>query len=221
MLCWPYRGGGGTAARATLAAGGAYKAGTGIGQLIDSQYSDGALNVGLGSLAIFGDVAGQNVIKKTDTGISSPANVTSSQESSRSSGRNIFPVDMSTIGPENMKYVDILSPEARQHILYGESLKSGGHIYPGNPGKTIYPPTWSANKIVHEIGDIATSPDTKWFAQTGTGGMYTSKGDPEKWIAYEVRDGVRIRVIYQPATGKVVTAFPDNTLMPTYKPVKH
>ncbi|EPT7082608.1 hypothetical protein ACVR26_003490 [Cronobacter sakazakii] len=81
MLCWPYRGGGGTAARATLAAGGAYKSGTGIGQLIDSQYSDGALNVGLGSLAIFGDVAGQNVIKKTDTGISSPANVTSSQES--------------------------------------------------------------------------------------------------------------------------------------------
>ncbi|WP_199789122.1 VENN motif pre-toxin domain-containing protein, partial [Cronobacter malonaticus] len=134
-------GGVGTAARATLAAGGAYKAGTGNGQLIDSQYSDGALKVGLGSLAIFEGVAGQNVIKKTDTGISSPANVTSSQESSRSSGKNIFPVDMSTIGPENMKYVDILSPEARQHILYGESLKSGGHIYPGNPGETIYPST--------------------------------------------------------------------------------
>ncbi|WP_426726945.1 hypothetical protein [Cronobacter malonaticus] len=75
--------------------------------------------------------------------------------------------------------------------------------------------------MFHEIGDIATSPDTKWFAQTGTGGMYTNKGDAAKWIAYEVRDGVRIRVIYQLATGKVVTAFPDNTVMPPYKPVKH
>ncbi|EOI3469339.1 EndoU domain-containing protein [Cronobacter turicensis] len=191
------------------------------GQLIDGQYSDDALNVGLGNLAIFGGVAGQNAIKKTDTGISSPANVMSSQESSRSSGKNIFPVDMSTIGPENMKYVDILSPEARQHISYGESLKSGGYIYPGNSGKIVYPPTWSANKIFYEIGDIATSPDTKLFAQIGTGCMYTSEGDLAKWITYEVRDGVRIRVIYQPATGKVVTAFPDNTLMPTYKPVKN
>ncbi|ELY6347065.1 EndoU domain-containing protein [Cronobacter muytjensii] len=191
------------------------------GQLIDGQYSDGALNVGLGSLAIFGGVAGQNAIKKTDTGISSPANMMSSQENSRSSGKNIFPVDMSIIVPGNVKYVDIISQEERHHILYGESLKSGGHIYPGNSGKTVYPLTWSANKIFHEIEDIATSLDTKWFAQTGTGGMYTSKGDPEKWIAYQVRDGVRIRVIYQPATGKVVTAFPDNTLMPTYKPLKN
>jgi len=28
---------------------------------------------------------------------------------------------------------------------------------------------------------------------------------------------VRIRVIYEPATGKVVTAFPDNNPMPPYK----
>jgi hypothetical protein len=27
-------------------------------------------------------------------------------------------------------------------------------------GKTIFPPTWSANKIVHEVGEIATSPNT-------------------------------------------------------------
>nr|EGT4340777.1 Contact-dependent inhibition of growth factor CdiA [Cronobacter muytjensii] len=55
-------GGLGTAARATLAAGGASKAGTGIGQIIDGQYHDGALNVSLGSIAIFGGVAGQNII---------------------------------------------------------------------------------------------------------------------------------------------------------------
>ena len=80
--------------------------------------------------------------------------------------------------------------------------------------------TWSADKIIDAIGDIATSPDTKWFAQTGTGGIYTAKGDPAKWVSYEVRDGVRIRVVYQPATGRVITGFPDDQLMPPYKPIK-
>nr|WP_285895512.1 VENN motif pre-toxin domain-containing protein [Dickeya dianthicola] len=126
----------------------------------------------------------------------------------------------SSISQINQKYVDILSPEAKQHILYGDGPTSGGHLYPGNPGKTVFPQSWSADKVVHEIGDIATSPNTTWYAQTGTGGQYTSKGDPAKWVAYEERDGVRIRVVYQPAIGKIITAFPDNTPMPPYKPAK-
>ncbi|HEG0621992.1 TPA: VENN motif pre-toxin domain-containing protein [Yersinia enterocolitica] len=127
----------------------------------------------------------------------------------------------SSIRPANQKYVDILSPEAKQHILYGDSLTSGGHLYPGNPGKTVFPQNWSADKVVHAVGDIATSPDTQWFAQTGTGGIYTSKGKPANWVSYETRDGVRIRVVYQPATGKIVTAFPDNAPIPSsYKKTK-
>ncbi|RDT47571.1 hypothetical protein DXF93_29395, partial [Escherichia coli] len=62
-------GGVGTVARATIAAGGAYQAGTGIGQLIDGQYGEGALNVGLGSAAIFGAGAGQSVIHKAETAL--------------------------------------------------------------------------------------------------------------------------------------------------------
>ena len=127
----------------------------------------------------------------------------------------------SSISLANQKYVDILSPEAKQHILYGDSLTSGGHLYPGNPGKTVFPQNWSADKVVHAVGDIATSPDTQWFAQTGTGGIYTSKGKPANWVSYETRDGVRIRVVYQPATGKIVTAFPDNAPIPSsYKKTK-
>ena len=66
--------------------------------------------------------------------------------------------------------------------------------------------------------DFATSPNTQWNAQTGTGGTYTSKGKPANWVSYEVRDGMRVRrvrVVYQPATGKVVTAFPDNAPVPS------
>nr|WP_323744605.1 DUF637 domain-containing protein [Pseudomonas sp. UFMG81] len=117
-------------------------------------------------------------------------------------------------------YVDILSPEAKQHILYGDKPGSGGHMWPGQQGKTVFPESWSGEKIVHAVGDITTSPNTKWYAQTGTGGAYTAKGDPAKWVAYETRDGVRMRVVYQPATGKVVTAFPDDAPVPPYKPIR-
>ncbi|OWS74103.1 hypothetical protein CBW22_17150 [Pantoea sp. VS1] len=125
------------------------------------------------------------------------------------------------LSPSNQKYVDILSPEAKQHILYGDSPTQGGHLYPGNPGKTVFPQSWSADKVVHTVGDIATSPDTQWFAQTGTGGAYTNAGRPARWVAWEERDGVRVRVVYEPASGKIVTAFPDNNLTPpTLKPIK-
>ncbi|UYT20433.1 two-partner secretion system putative hemagglutinin TpsA2 [Pseudomonas paraeruginosa] len=128
--------------------------------------------------------------------------------------------DLGRLGGGGKGYVDILSHEAKQHILYGDKPGSGGHLWPGQAGKTVFPQNWSADKIVHEVGDIATSPSTKWYAQTGTGGVYTSKGDPAKWVAYEVRDGVRMRVVYQTATGKVITAFPDNAPIPPYKPIK-
>ena len=127
----------------------------------------------------------------------------------------------SSITQANLKYVDILSPEAKQHILYGDSPTQGGHLYPGNPGKTVFPKSWSADKVVHAVGDIATSPDTQWFAQTGTGGAYTNAGNPARWVAWEERDNVRVRVVYEPASGKIVTAFPDsNPTPPTLKPIK-
>lgn len=34
-------------------------------------------------------------------------------------------------------YVDILPPEAKKHILYGDKPGSGGHMWPGQPGKTV------------------------------------------------------------------------------------
>jgi len=54
----------GIIARSTLAAGGGCQAGTGIGQVIDGNYSNGALNIGLGTAAIFGSMAAQSAISK-------------------------------------------------------------------------------------------------------------------------------------------------------------
>lgn len=36
----------------------------------------------------------------------------------------------------------------------------------------------------------------------------------------ETRDGVSVRVVYEPATGRVVTGFPDNDPIPNLKPVE-
>ncbi|MGE8641405.1 MAG: EndoU domain-containing protein, partial [Achromobacter sp.] len=118
------------------------------------------------------------------------------------------------------EYVDILPPDSKKHILYGDGPGSGGHMWPGQPGKTVFPENWSAEKIIHEIGDVATSPNTQWYAQSGTGGLYTKAGDPARWVAWDVRDGVRMRVVYEPASGKVITAFPDNNPVPALKPIK-
>ncbi len=83
-----------------------------------------------------------------------------------------------------------------------------------------FPKNWKADKIINEIGDVATSPNTKWYAQTGTGGKLTQAGNPVRWVSYEVRDGVRIRLVFEPATGKIVTAFPDNSPIPSgYKKI--
>ncbi|EIK94559.1 hypothetical protein PMM47T1_20748 [Pseudomonas sp. M47T1] len=128
------------------------------------------------------------------------------------------PISSSSGGGE---FFDILSDSEKQHILYGDGPGSGGHLWPAQEGKTPFPENWSAEKIVHELGDIVTSPDTQWYAQTGTGGVYNKAGNPAKWVSYEERDGVRIRLVYMPATGKVITAFPDLEPIPTaYKAVR-
>ncbi|UJD89259.1 hypothetical protein FS594_10955 [Rahnella aquatilis] len=59
----------GVIARGALAAGGAYQAGYGIGLLSDGNFADGALNVGFGSAAIFGGIAGQNIINKAENAL--------------------------------------------------------------------------------------------------------------------------------------------------------
>ncbi|QXF32283.1 hypothetical protein CE143_03180 [Photorhabdus luminescens] len=72
----------GTLIRGSIVAGGSYQAGTGIGQVIDGKYGSGVANMSLGSLAIFGGVAGNKAITKPTEGIVSPDKLTI-QESSR------------------------------------------------------------------------------------------------------------------------------------------
>ncbi|MBZ8327737.1 hemagglutinin repeat-containing protein [Escherichia coli] len=71
----------GSLVRGSVAAGGAYQTGTGIGQIIDGNYSDGALNVGLGTAAIFGGMAGQGAVSKPSGAIVTPGDTSIWQNS--------------------------------------------------------------------------------------------------------------------------------------------
>lgn len=83
-----------------------------------------------------------------------------------------------------------------------------------NRVKQLSPNLGMGKKIISEVDDIVNSPSTKWYAQQGTGGALTKSGKAATWVAWEVRDGVQIRVVYQPAKGRIVTAFPDSGPVP-------
>ena len=110
--------------------------------------------------------------------------------------------------------IDLANPPRRNHILNGEQLPngswSGGHLYPGKPTKTVFPESWSGDKIMHEASDIVTDPKVNWETLTGTGGDLTKKGKPARFKATAERDGVTIEVIVEPAGEGIITAFPKS-----------
>ena len=89
-----------------------------------------------------------------------------------------------------------LTAHRRPHILNGHRAGSG------KTGKTEFPASWSDNKIIDHVSDIATDPNSL----TGTG----------KWdspYAIGTRDGIQIRVDFYPAAhpkypGMISTAYP-------------
>jgi hypothetical protein len=76
------------------------------------------------------------------------------------------------------------------------------------PGKTAFPESWSGPKILHEVSDIVTDPNVTFTRPDGQTGLYYNSGKPARFVGYGVRDGVRIKVVYEPAGEGVITAYP-------------
>jgi hypothetical protein len=103
---------------------------------------------------------------------------------------------------------DLIDGDAQYHIITGNRT-GGGHKWPGQPGKTVFPSSWDTDKILDGVADVATNPSSTWTWQTGArGSMYTRAGDPSRVKIEGVYDGVNIRVIFEPANDRIVTAFP-------------
>ncbi|MFI7068488.1 EndoU domain-containing protein, partial [Kribbella sp. NPDC050124] len=104
---------------------------------------------------------------------------------------------------------DLATVARREHILHGDSNGGGGHLWPGKPGKTVFPKRWSDDKVMSEISDIATDPTLTWVQQTGPAGAdFTRAGDPVRYYVDGIRDGIEIRVILEPSGEGIITGYP-------------
>jgi Bacterial EndoU nuclease/Pretoxin HINT domain len=98
--------------------------------------------------------------------------------------------------PPGNQFVDLSTPARRTHILDGDATGGGHSFGTGIPGKTEFPQSWSDDRIMHAISDIATDPSL--IPAAGRGGRSIVEG---------IRDGVRIRVVLDPDES-IVTGFP-------------
>ena len=97
--------------------------------------------------------------------------------------------------------VDLTMPEVRKHILEGD-MRGGGHrAGTGQPGKSEFPASWSDDKIIHCISDVATHPHAT--VRLGRGGRRIVSG---------TREGIDIEVILENFSrgGGIVTGYPTN-----------
>ncbi|MBR9729645.1 EndoU domain-containing protein [Shewanella intestini] len=76
-------------------------------------------------------------------------------------------------------------------------------------GKTKFPASWSSDKIMNAVSDIATDPSLKWVQQTGkAGNWFTKAGKPAHFTVEGTRNGANIKVVLEPAGEGLITAFP-------------
>ena len=119
----------------------------------------------------------------------------------------IDPLGLTSCGPHDDgddtktadEFVNLASPSRTTRILQGDAT-GGGHLWPGGPGKSPFPQSWSGDRIMHEISDIATDP-VAWRGAVPQGGRTVLTG---------TRDGVDIRVVVDTRTGEIVTGYPTN-----------
>jgi filamentous hemagglutinin len=97
-------------------------------------------------------------------------------------------------------FINLVNESKSLHITIGDST-GGGHMFPGGSGKSIFPRSWSKEKILHEVSDIATDPKLQWIPQN----IHCKHA---RFKVEGVRDDLLIRVIVEPSGNGIITAFP-------------
>ncbi|WP_432459880.1 EndoU domain-containing protein [Agarivorans sp. QJM3NY_25] len=96
--------------------------------------------------------------------------------------------------------------------MTGDATTGGGHKFGFSRlfnGKTKFPASWSSDKIMNAVSDIATAPSLKWVQQTGkAGNWFTKAGKPARFTVEGTRNGTNIKVVLEPAGEGIITAFP-------------
>jgi hypothetical protein len=108
---------------------------------------------------------------------------------------------------KNDASTNLASEQRTEHILHGDET-GGGHMWPGQPNKTLFPQDWSEQKIMHNVSDIVSDPNLAWNRADGKTAMYYKSGKPARFTVIGERDGVKIKVVIEPAGEGIITAHP-------------
>ncbi len=92
-----------------------------------------------------------------------------------------------------------VSPDRRVHILDGDRTGGGHRAGTGLPGKTEFPVSWSDDKVISEIEDVANDPAS--IRVPGRNGRVLVSG---------MRDGVEIEAIVERGGAIIITGYPMN-----------
>lgn len=92
-----------------------------------------------------------------------------------------------------------LSKKRLTHILYGDQ-SGGGHLHGQNaPCKSEFPENWDAKKIETIVTKTAANDNLNW--QQGKNG---------NWVAEDMVDGLRIKIVLDDERDDIITAYPTN-----------
>jgi len=102
---------------------------------------------------------------------------------------------------QTVQLPSLIDADRAAHILTGDGPGKGGHLWPGQPGKSAFPQSWDADRVLGEISDVATDPQSARSTQPD--GRVRVRG---------TRAGVDILVIVEPPSrgGRIVTGYPIN-----------
>lgn len=73
-------------------------------------------------------------------------------------------------------YVNLASEKGTIHTLKGDAT-GGGHEWPGLSGKTPFPKDWTGSRIMHEVSDVLTDPQSTPIYQNGSFRVVIGMGD--------------------------------------------
>ncbi|WP_079070401.1 EndoU domain-containing protein [Streptomyces sp. IMTB 1903] len=87
--------------------------------------------------------------------------------------------------------------------------RRGAHKWPGQAGKSVFPSDWGTDDILDAVADVATDPKSKWeWVKGAEGSTHTKKGGLSRVAIKGTYGGVDIKVIYEPATNRIITGYP-------------
>ncbi|MEG3314050.1 EndoU domain-containing protein [Streptococcus parasuis] len=83
-------------------------------------------------------------------------------------------------------------------MLYGDKT-GGGHLHPGQPGKSTFQSSWGPDQVMHNVSDVATDPKIEWKPGRVVKGI-------QRYEVTGIRDGVEIFVVTDGSD--IIAAYP-------------